>query len=161
MKSALAFGLLVLLGWSVSAEPLLVGEFQLTLGKGFQVLLDQEDQRVQIRTPGAVPVSVVALGLGSAVNWESAALDFLLTEYRRTDPKILPEDQPIEISVKREGPWTTIYWTYGGTRSYFGMYWGGRNTGALLFWASPLRAPGRSQYQALSEVTKGILVTKG
>jgi hypothetical protein len=24
----------------------------------------------------------------------------------------------------REGPWTTVYWTYGGTKSYFGMYWG-------------------------------------
>lgn len=157
---------LVLLG--VFAAPLLaetiqIGDYQLAWAKGFQVLEPDDQGRAQVRTPAWHPISVVPLSLGSSTNWESVALEYLLAEYRNTDSKILPDDRPQEISIKREGPWTTIYWTYGGTKAYFGMFWGGQTGGedALLFWANPLKAPGRPQYQALSEVTKGLTVTRG
>lgn len=163
IKKMLSF--LVLLGGfaaSLSAETVQVGVYQLDLSKGFQVLDPDEQGRVQVRTPAWHPISVVALSLGPSTNWESVALEYLLAEYRRADAKILPTDRPQEISIKREGAWTTIYWTYGGTRAYFGMYWGGQTLGddALLFWANPLKASGRPQYQALSEVTKGVKVIR-
>jgi len=151
------------LGASLSAETVQIGDYQLDLAKGFQVLAPDDQGRTQVRTPAWHPISVVALNLGTSSNWESVALEYLLDEYRKADAKILASDRPQEISIKREGPWTTIYWTYGGTKSYFGMYWGGQKLGedALLFWANPLKAAGRPQYQALSEVTKGVTVTRG
>jgi len=157
---------LVLLGvfaTTLSAETIQIGDYQLAWAKGFQVLAPDDQGRTQVRTPAWHPISVVSLTLGASSNWESVALEYLLAEYRNTDSRILPDDRPQEISIKREGPWTTIYWTYGGTKAYFGMYWGGQKVGedALLFWANPLKAAGRPQYQALSEVTKGVTVTRG
>jgi len=131
-----------------------------TLGKGFAVLPQAEGEFCQIRTPSWYPVSVIPLARQAGVSWEATALDFLLSHLPQADPKVSDSDTPEEVQIKREGPWTTIYWTYGGTRAYFGMYWGGRSGSdqPLLFWASPTKAPGRAQYQALSEITKGVKV---
>lgn len=162
MKASLVL-VLSLLITVAHGEPLAVGDFQLTLGKGFTELPRDTEGRLVVRTPASSPVTVVPLALGSLQNWEPVALDYLLSEYRKADPRILADETPQEISIKREGRWTTLYWTFGGTKSYFGMYWGGRTPGegALLFWACPTKASGRSQYQALSEITKGISVGPG
>jgi len=98
---------------------------------------------------------VAALFRDPGQSWESQALAYLLGADEAGT------EAPLEIQIKREGPWTTVYWTYGGTRASFGMYWGGRgrDAAALVFRPDPVRAAGRAQYQSLSEITKGVQVT--
>ena len=154
------FSFLLLVTTPLISEDLVVQGHRLTMDKGFKVVFQEEGEPIQFRTPNSLPVSLIPLVKTSDQTWEATALDYLLKNTSREDPKILSVDTPEEIQIKREGPWTTIYWTYGGTKAYFGMYWGGRGNeeSVVLFWASPSVARGRAQYQALSEITKGVRI---
>lgn len=133
---------------SLAAETLTEGPFELTTGKGFQ-LLSPENGLSLLKTPAGRPVFFRAVERGEDTNWEAQLLEVLLTA-----------ESPEQISIKKERGWTTFYWTYGGTRAYFAMGWweGASAQAALLFWADPVKASGERQYQALSEVTKGVVV---
>ncbi len=160
MKLLIVLGLLLFGMPHLAGETLTVEGYRLTLDKGFKVLLSREGEPIQIQTPSSLPVLAAALVKNKEITWEASALDFFLQNSSREGQKIVSTDTPEEVQIKREGPWTTIYWSYGGTKAYFGMYWGGRGIeeSIVLFWANPLKAHGRAQYQALSEVTKGIKV---
>lgn len=127
--------------------------FRLHFSSGFRVSPDTNSELgLAVTTPARVPVRVAPVERRDHQSWPAAIADFLLARDGRT---------PEEFRLKQEAGWTSVYWTYGGTQAYFAMVWGGQrsDTPAVIFWADPVKAAGRPQYQALTEITKGVKVT--